>query len=172
MGNCSSSSTVHSLSNRTIPNQKQIAFDPASSREQNHEDASTTINPALNENETDTQTNSYLELAKHEFEIKYAESSIKTAKIEDFQLQRTIGTGSFGRVMLVKHGNQSLALKILEKQTIVELAQVEHILSEKRILQAINSPFIVNLIYAFKDNACLYLALEYASGGEMFSHLR
>jgi protein kinase A len=172
MGNCSSSSTVDPLSNGTIPNQNQIASDPGSGRDQNHEDAPTTINLALNENETNTQTNSYLELAKHEFEIKYAEPSIKTAKIEDFQLQRTIGTGSFARVMLVKHGNQSLALKIMEKKSIVEFAQVEHILLEKRILQAINSPFIVNLIYAFKDNACLYLALEYVSGGEMFSNLR
>ena len=126
----------------------------------------------MNQNQSNNQTNSYLERAKHEFEIKYAEPSTKTAKIEDFQLQRTIGTGSLARVMLVKHGNQSLALKIMEKQSIVELNQVERILSEKRILQAINSPFIVNLIYAFNDNACLYLTLEFVSGGEMFCSLR
>jgi protein kinase A len=144
MGNCSSSSSVHSPSKGTILSQNQINI----------------------------QSNAYLEQAKYEFDIKYAEPLNKTAKLEDFQLQRTIGTGSFARVMLVKHGNQSLALKIMEKKSIVELNQVQHILSEKRILQAINSPFIVNLIYAFKDNAYLYLALEFVSGGEMFSSLR
>jgi protein kinase A len=168
MGNCSSSSAVHLPSNGTIPSQNQIASDPLSSRDQNQGDPPITVNLALDQN----QTNSYLERAKHEFEIKYAELSTKTAKIEDFQLQRTIGTGALARVMLVKHGNQSLALKITKKQLIAELHQVEHILSEKRILQAIMCPFIVNLIYAFKDNACLYLALEFVSGGEMFSDLR
>ncbi len=172
MGNCSSSSSVHPLSNGTTTSQKENLPDPVLSRDQNHEDAPTTFNLALNQNEINTQTDSYLERAKHEFEVKYSKPSTKTAKLEDFQLQRTIGTGSFARVMLVKHGNQSLALKIMEKQSIVELDQVKHILSEKHILQAINCPFIVNLIYAFKDNACLYLILEFVSGGEMFYNLR
>jgi len=164
---------VHPLSNgTTTTSQKENAPDPVLSREQNHEDAPNTVNLALNQNEVNTQTDSYLERAKHEFEIKYSQPSTKTAKLEDFQLQRTLGTGSFARVMLVKHGNQSLALKIMEKQSIVELDQVKHILSEKHILQAINSPFIVNLIYAFKDNACLYLILEFVSGGEMFYNLQ
>ncbi len=91
---------------------------------------------------------------------------------DEFQLQRTVGTGSFGRVMISQHGTQTLALKIMEKQTIVKLKQIEHTLSEKRILQAIKFPFLVNLVYSFKDNSHLYLALEFASGGEMFTHLR
>jgi protein kinase A len=120
----------------------------------------------------DAQVSSYLENAKLEFENKYAQPTKQTAKLEDFHLQRTVGTGSFGRVMIVQHTNQSLALKIMEKQTIVKLKQIEHTLSEKRILQAIKFPFLVNLIYSFKDNSHLYLALEFASGGEMFTHLR
>lgn len=120
----------------------------------------------------DAQINSYLENAKQEFEAKYSQPSRQTAKLDDFNLQRTVGTGSFGRVMIVQNGNQSLALKIMEKQTIVKLKQVEHTLSEKRILQAIKFPFLVNLVYSFKDNSYLYIALEFASGGEMFTHLR
>ena len=120
----------------------------------------------------DAQVMSYLENAKQEFDNKYAQPAKQTAKLEDFQLQRTVGTGSFGRVMIVQHNGQSLALKIMEKQTIVKLKQIEHTLSEKRILQAIKFPFLVNLIYSFKDNSHLYLALEFASGGEMFTHLR
>ena len=125
-----------------------------------------------NQAHIDAQVSSYLENAKQEFENKYAQPAKQTAKLEDFQLQRTVGTGSFGRVMIVQHGNQSLALKIMEKQNIVKLKQVEHTLSEKRILQAIKFPFLVNLVYSFKDNSHLYLALDFASGGEMFTHLR
>ena len=43
---------------------------------------------------------------------------------------------------------------------------------EKRILSAVNFPFIVNMEYAFKDNSYLYMVLHYIPGGEMFSHLR
>jgi protein kinase A len=120
----------------------------------------------------DAQVTSYLDSAKQEFENKYAQPTKQTAKLDDFQLQRTVGTGSFGRVMIVQHSTQPLALKIMEKQTIVKLKQIEHTLSEKRILQAIKFPFLVNLIYSFKDNSHLYLALDFASGGEMFTHLR
>ena len=120
----------------------------------------------------EAQVSSYLENAKQEFDAKYAQPSKQTAKLDDFTLQRTVGTGSFGRVMIVQHSTQALALKIMEKQTIVKLKQVEHTLSEKKILQAIKFPFLVNLVYSFKDNSHLYLALDFASGGEMFTHLR
>jgi protein kinase A len=136
--------------------------------------SSSTVNTSVHPNQVqiDAQVSAFLEQAKHEFESAYAQPSQQTAKLDDFQLQRTVGTGSFGRVMIAQYGQQSVALKIMEKQTIVKLKQVEHTLSEKRILQAIKFPFLVNLVYSFKDQSHLYIALEFASGGEMFTHLR
>jgi protein kinase A len=80
-----------------------------------------------------------------------------------------------GRVLLVTHrdsSNEKIALKILDKQVVVKMKQVDHTLAEKKILQALSCPFIVKLLYTFKDNSYLYLGLEYAPGGEMFTHLR
>ena len=81
-----------------------------------------------------------------------------------------------GRVLLVKHRtssfNENIALKILNKQVIVKMKQIDHTLAEKKILQALSCPFIVELLYTFKDNSNLYLGLEYVPGGEMFTHLR
>ena len=59
----------------------------------------------------------------------------------------TSGTGTFGRVRIVKHQKTGkfLALKTLKKNEIIRLKQVEHILSEKQILGKIEHPFIVNL---------------------------
>uniref|UniRef100_A0A915DVQ5 cAMP-dependent protein kinase catalytic subunit n=1 Tax=Ditylenchus dipsaci TaxID=166011 RepID=A0A915DVQ5_9BILA len=97
-----------------------------------------------------------------------------TSTLDDFDRIKTLGTGSFGRVMLVKHKQSGVyyAMKILDKQKVVKLKQVEHTLNEKRILQAIDFPFLVNMQYSFKDNSNLYMVLEFISGGEMFSHLR
>uniref|UniRef100_A0A914NIK8 cAMP-dependent protein kinase n=1 Tax=Meloidogyne incognita TaxID=6306 RepID=A0A914NIK8_MELIC len=60
-----------------------------------------------------------------------------TACLDDFDRIKTLGTGSFGRVMLVKHKQSGtyFAMKILDKQKVVKLKQVEHTLNEKRILQ-------------------------------------
>ena len=44
--------------------------------------------------------------------------------------------------------------------------------TEKRILQEVSHPFIVNLMGDFQDSKHLYLLLEYIIGGEFFSHLR
>uniref|UniRef100_A0A0K0FE69 cAMP-dependent protein kinase catalytic subunit n=1 Tax=Strongyloides venezuelensis TaxID=75913 RepID=A0A0K0FE69_STRVS len=101
-------------------------------------------------------------------------SQKNNAALDDFDRIKTLGTGSFGRVMLVKHKQSGIyyAMKILDKQKVVKLKQVEHTLNEKKILQAIDFPFLVNMQYSFKDNSNLYMVLEFISGGEMFSHLR
>jgi len=86
----------------------------------------------------------------------------------------TLGTGTFGRVRLAQHKKTGtyFALKILKKHEVIRLKQVEHVLSERAILNEINHPFIVTMSAAFQDARNLYMTLEYVIGGELFSHLR
>ena len=73
-------------------------------------------------------------------------------KLDDFDRVKTLGTGSFGRVMLSqqKETKEYYAMKILDKQKVVKLKQVEHTLNEKKILAAVNFPFLVNLKWHYK----------------------
>ncbi|TGZ68409.1 hypothetical protein CRM22_004273 [Opisthorchis felineus] len=116
----------------------------------------------------------FLEEAKKEFLERWEKPTQNTSTLDAFDRIKTLGTGSFGRVMLVQHkaSKNYYAMKILDKQKVVKLKQVEHTLNEKRILQAISFPFLVRLDYHFKDNSNLYMVLEFVNGGEMFSYLR
>ncbi|CAH8618534.1 unnamed protein product [Heterobilharzia americana] len=116
----------------------------------------------------------YLEKESRIFEEKWTHPIQNNATLNQFDRLKTLGTGSFGRVMLVKDKKTHIyyAMKILEKQKVVKLKQIEHTLNEKKILQAINFPFLVRMVFSFKDNSNLYMVLEFVSGGEMFSYLR
>ncbi|KAA8595101.1 hypothetical protein FQN60_012236 [Etheostoma spectabile] len=94
----------------------------------------------------------FLAKAKEDFLKKWENPAQNTAGLEQFERLKTLGTGSFGRVMLVKHKEtgQHYAMKILNKQKVVKLKQIEHTLNEKRILQAVSFPFLVRLEYSFK----------------------
>lgn len=73
-------------------------------------------------------------------------------KLEDFERFRTLGTGAFGRVILVKYKSTSVyyAMKILNKQKLVKMKQVDHTRNEKRILQCVSFPFVVFMEFCFK----------------------
>ncbi|KAF7414660.1 hypothetical protein HZH68_003149 [Vespula germanica] len=118
--------------------------------------------------------NQILDELKVLFWKKWVEKKEQMGKLDDFERIRTIGTGAFGRVMLVKHKITSIfyAMKILNKARIVKLAQVEHTYNEKKILQCVRFPFLVFMEFFFMDNTYLYLVLPYVNGGEMFTHLR
>ena len=98
----------------------------------------------------------------------------KKLVLNDFVVGRTIGTGSFGRVHMVKDkvSNQYYAMKALIKSEVIQNRQVEHTINEKNILELIDHPFVVKLITTFQDSKHLFFVLEYIQGGELFTYLR
>jgi protein kinase A len=94
--------------------------------------------------------------------------------LTDFTIQRTLGTGSFGRVHLVqsKHNQRFYAIKVLKKAQVVKMKQVEHTNDERRMLQKVKHPFLITLWGTFQDSKNLYMVMDFVEGGELFSLLR
>uniref|UniRef100_A0A182P2I0 cAMP-dependent protein kinase n=1 Tax=Anopheles epiroticus TaxID=199890 RepID=A0A182P2I0_9DIPT len=68
----------------------------------------------------------FLDQAKEDFEEKWKRNPTNTAALDDFERIKTLGTGSFGRVMIVQHKSTKdyYAMKILDKQKVVKLKQI------------------------------------------------
>lgn len=92
----------------------------------------------------------------------------------DFDILRTLGTGSFGRVHLVQsnHNSRFYAIKVLKKAQVVKMKQVEHTNDERRMLSDVKHPFLITLWGTFQDWKNLYMVMDFVEGGELFSLLR
>lgn len=88
----------------------------------------------------------------------------------------SLGIISFGKVFLVRPADstrqEAFAMKVLSKAEVVRRQQVEHTLTERRILQTVEHPFVLSLHYAFQTTQRLYMVVDYCCGGELFFHLK
>ena len=93
---------------------------------------------------------------------------------DDFEPIKVLGKGGYGKVLLVKQKSTGKlnAQKQLKKATVtIRTKTLEYTKAERQILQDVRHPFIVKLFYAFQDHSKLYLILQYAEGGELWTHL-
>jgi hypothetical protein len=94
--------------------------------------------------------------------------------VDDFELLKVLGKGSFGKVFLVRLllTGDLFAMKVLKKSEVMRRRQVEHTKAERRIMGGIDHPFIVSLRFAFHTTDKLYMVTDYCKGGELFFHLK
>lgn len=94
--------------------------------------------------------------------------------LQDWDTIATVGTGTFGRVNLVKEktGRRYCALKIMSIPDVIRLKQEQHVQNEKAVLKEINHPFLIKLLWTDHDNRFLYMLMEFVPGGELFTYLR
>ena len=102
-----------------------------------------------------------------------SDSSNSNIVISHYQIGRTIGKGTFGKVKLGIHTltGEKVAVKILEKDKIKDSSDVERVSREIKILKQVSNPNIVKLYEIIETQKQLYLIMEYASGGELFDYI-
>lgn len=86
----------------------------------------------------------------------------------DFAILTQVGQGGYGQVYLAqkKDTREVCALKVMSKKLLFKLDEVRHVLTERDILTTAKSDWLVRLLYAFQDEASIYLAMEYVPGGD------
>ncbi|EDV94955.1 aurora kinase C [Drosophila grimshawi] len=98
----------------------------------------------------------------------------KTWALSNFDIGRQLGRGKFGNVYLAREKESQfvVALKVLFKRQIGE-SNVEHqVRREIEIQSHLRNPHILRLYAYFHDDARIYLILEYAPQGTLFSALQ
>lgn len=63
------------------------------------------------------------------------------------------------------------AMKILKKSKIIREKKTKPIISERKVLEKLDHPFIVKLYWAFQSKEELYFVMDICTGGEIFFHL-
>lgn len=97
----------------------------------------------------------------------------KDGGIGHYVLGKTIGEGTFGKVKLGTHilTGETVAVKILERERIKEIADVERVAREIHILKRVRHAHIIQLYEIIETPKQLFLIMEYCNGGELFDYI-
>ena len=87
--------------------------------------------------------------------------TIKTVELDDFQIMKVLGRGSFGKVCLVQYKptKEYYAMKSLKKDVLLDQDQVESTILEKKILQSLDHPFLVGMVFCFQTEERIYFIM-------------
>lgn len=101
------------------------------------------------------ETEDLLELVEGECEEttkKHIDLENPSVGLEDFEVLKVVGQGTFGKVyQVIKRGTSEIyAMKVMRKDKILEKNHAEYMKSERDILAKVNHPFIVKLRYSFQ----------------------
>mmetsp|Transcript_30892 Transcript_30892/g.49566 ORF Transcript_30892/g.49566 Transcript_30892/m.49566 type:complete len:831 (-) Transcript_30892:46-2538(-) len=93
---------------------------------------------------------------------------------EELQKIRTLGSGSYGTVDLVRHKvtGETYARKRIRKATVVAKKQQRFVKNERELLMISKSRFIVNLIRTFNMGDSVYMLTEVCLSGELYSLMK
>ena len=128
-------------------------------------------NDKINEKELE---NDKIEKKRKVGTIFSCHKTIKNVGFDDFKIIKVIGRGSYGKVCLVqfRQTNELFAMKSLKKNVLIDEDQVESTLLEKNILQSLNHPFLVGMVFCFQTEERVFFVLPFLRGGELFQLLR
>ncbi|UXI15247.1 ubiquitin carboxyl-terminal hydrolase 5 [Sarcoptes scabiei] len=95
--------------------------------------------------------------------------------LEDFELLRVIGRGSYAKVLMVelKRNKRIYAMKVIKKELVTDDEDIDWVQTEKHVFEtASNYPFLVGLHSCFQTQSRLFFVIEFVRGGDLMFHMQ
>ncbi|KAF4367319.1 hypothetical protein F8388_025737 [Cannabis sativa] len=106
-------------------------------------------------------------------------------KVGKYEIGRTIGEGTFAKVKFAQNTEtgESVAMKVLDRNTIIKHKMVDQIKREISVMKLVRHPHVVRLFEAWNSigwssfiqvlasRTKIYIILEYVTGGELFDKI-
>ncbi|KAI9086156.1 hypothetical protein K1719_031877 [Acacia pycnantha] len=94
-----------------------------------------------------------------------------TILMQKYELGRLLGQGTFAKVYHARNieTNQSVAIKVINKQKIFRNGLIDQIKREISVMHLVRHPNIVQLYEVMASKNKIYFAMEYVKGGELFA---
>lgn len=90
---------------------------------------------------------------------------------QNYEVGRLLGQGTFAKVYYARSitTNQSVAIKVIDKEKILRVGLVDQIKREISVMRIVRHPNIVQLYEVMATKTKIYFVMEYAKGGELFN---
>ncbi|KAL5102501.1 hypothetical protein RYX36_006828 [Vicia faba] len=94
-------------------------------------------------------------------------------KVGKYEIGRTIGEGTFAKVKFAQNTEtgESVAMKILDRSTIIKHKMADQIKREISIMKLVRHPYVVRLHEVLASRTKIYIILEFITGGELFDKI-
>uniref|UniRef100_A0A4Y0BJE4 protein kinase C n=1 Tax=Anopheles funestus TaxID=62324 RepID=A0A4Y0BJE4_ANOFN len=95
--------------------------------------------------------------------------------LNDFELIRVIGRGSYAKVLMVelKKTRRIYAMKVIKKALVTDDEDIDWVQTEKHVFEtASNHPFLVGLHSCFQTPSRLFFVIEFVRGGDLMFHMQ
>ena len=118
-----------------------------------------------------------LDLSQAEIDIEDNTSSLlnqqykSSIDINDFKIEKQIGTGAFSKVYLLKNKENYYALKAISKAKSTEKS-MDSLRNEKKIMEMISHPFLAQFYGSYQDEENIYFLMDYIKGKELYYVLK
>ncbi|KAL2941891.1 SNF1-related protein kinase catalytic subunit alpha KIN10 [Bienertia sinuspersici] len=95
------------------------------------------------------------------------------AFLQNYNLGKTLGIGSFGKVKIAEHKltGHKVAIKILNRRKIKNMEMEEKVRREIKILRLFMHPHIIRLYEVIETPSDIYVVMEYVKSGELFDYI-
>jgi len=121
-------------------------------------------------------TKSKVIVQKKQATVKKTGKICSNTKVEmdDFEIIKTIGRGSVGKILLVKYKNTGdlYTIKSMRKDQLLSENIIDNILAEKNILSEGQCEFLLTLSFFFQSPERIYLVTPFMKGGDLYHKLK